>query len=318
MTTPPPYWLPLRLSATAQNLQLSWLFTQQHRFTEPFFDDSIAVCKRLFAENKAADKPHTGIEVLLQPTPMPVAKTSVILHHVSRCGSTLIAQLMALNEQMIVLSEVPVLDDVLQLLPEQKKPVYFNAALQWLSQCRIGTEQQVLVKADAWQLFQHEHIKRSCPDAAYVLLYRHPYEVWQSHQKSRGMHMVPGMLPANALPAPAHDLSPGDLDGYCAHVLEHYFRSMYQLAVDHPQHLMLNYAQGPMALTLKTAQHAGIALSETLQAQMQTRSQFHAKRPGEAFAEKMNHQSIPDSLATAMAYYHQLEALRLQQSIAGK
>ncbi|WP_197429038.1 hypothetical protein [Phnomibacter ginsenosidimutans] len=153
----------MRLSATAQTLQLSWLFTQQHRFTEPFFDDSIAVCKRLFAENKATNKPLTGIEVLLQPTPMPAAKTSVIVHHVSRCGSTLIAQLMALNEQMIVLSEVPVLDDVLQLLPEQEKPVYFNAALQWLSQCRIGTEQQVLVKADAWQLFQHEHIKRVAP-----------------------------------------------------------------------------------------------------------------------------------------------------------
>lgn len=318
MTTIPHNWLPLRLLPQANGLQLSWLYTQQHRFTEPFFEDSIAVCKRLFAENKATDKPLTGIETLIQEAPLPSAHTTLIVHHVSRCGSTLISQLLALSEQMLVLSEVPVLDDVLQLLPDQEKPIFFAAALRWLSQCRRGSEQQTLVKTDAWHLFQHEHIKASCPDAAFVLLYRHPYEVWQSHQKNRGMHMVPGMLPVNALPAPAQDLSPGDLDGYCAHVLEHYFRTMYQLATAHPEYLLLNYAQGAMELTLQSAHHAGISLSEDLLVQMQERSRYHAKRPGEAFAEKMEIASIPDCLATAMDYYQQLEALRLQHSIAGK
>ena len=104
-------WVPWKLSGTL----CEWIYTAGKKFTEPFFSDTISVCKN-FSENRSSYKVATDLEIMSEwSSPINSIYPSAIIFHVSRCGSTLLSQLLALDEKHIVLSEVPFFDELLRL-----------------------------------------------------------------------------------------------------------------------------------------------------------------------------------------------------------
>src|SRR6202012_5996296 len=117
----------------------------------------------------------------------------------SRCGSTLITQLLGLDPNHVTLSEVPFIDELLRArgLPDISAAV--KAALVCYGQNRTGVEQRLFVKTDSWHLSFYRELREWFPGIPVVLLYRSPDEVLYSQRKRRGIHAVPGIIASDLL-----------------------------------------------------------------------------------------------------------------------
>jgi hypothetical protein len=129
-----------------------------------------------------------------------------LVFHMSRCGSTLVAQMFAALPDSMVVSEPPPLDDVLQisLLGGADTAI---AALRAMSAAfgRRGGRPFVL-KLDAWHALALPLFRRAFPDTPWVFLYRDPVEVLVSHMRQRGSQMLPRsamLLPITPCSVPA-------------------------------------------------------------------------------------------------------------------
>lgn len=196
--------MPVGLSWRDGQPRLRWLRLGTVRYTEPFFQQSID--RRLAAFAGGAEQRDTGIEVLLEahaaaPAPPPVG----FVFHMSRCGSTLVAQLLSGLPGATVLAEPPPLDDVLAArLDEAQRLAWLRAMVGVLG--RSGGGGPLLVKFDAWHACALPLIRRAFPTVPWVFVCREPLQVLRSHHLRPGRHMVPGVLDPRALgwAAPPH------------------------------------------------------------------------------------------------------------------
>jgi hypothetical protein len=106
-------FLPWRIVRDSGAPQIEWIFGDGARFTEPFLDDTLARLRFAHpAANTRAARPRTPLDALrAMPPGAPLAG---LIFHVSRCGSTLVAQMLAALPHHIVASEPPILDDLLR------------------------------------------------------------------------------------------------------------------------------------------------------------------------------------------------------------
>lgn len=278
----------------------TWLNRKGIAFTHPFLDETIAACKHRALPTRTG----TSAELLLWAAVADAVAPTALIFHVSRCGSTLLSQLLALDEKHIVLSEAPVLD---QLLPHT--PELVPAALRMLAQRQHGQETSLFVKTDSWHLCYYESLRRLFPGVPFILLYRAPLAVLHSQQRQRGRHAVPGLVPVLA---PLWDVNNTEavLDTYFANVLHRYYGLALEMAATDAHLLLLNYNEGPMAWLEKISAFTQTELTPTWRDAAYTRSSYHGKYPGQTFSEPAVTAPPPAFLQAALQSYHQLEAIR--------
>jgi Sulfotransferase family len=107
-------WIPSKLTFRNGALMAKWQFVGDLSFAEPFFEGVIQKSKQL-EENKQDIPVMTTLDVLSEiAEKMPHIAPDAFIFHVSRCGSTLMTQLLGLNERNVVVSEPSVLDEALR------------------------------------------------------------------------------------------------------------------------------------------------------------------------------------------------------------
>jgi hypothetical protein len=317
-------WYPIGMDADSESEPaVWWRYLGQRRLTAAFFEDS-------FVGQAAADKRVCRTPLAaLDDLPEAVAPSAFIFH-VSRCGSTLLTQLLATLPRCIVASEPPVLDAFFRL--HQLKPQHSGGAhtlrqlMAALGQRRSPNESHFFVKFDSWHLPWMAWLRSVFPETPCLLLYREPAEVLASHRRQRGAHMVPGLVDLSALQLDLSGLAPGDLDGYAARVLAGVFRA----ALAHCRGeasggqalTLLNYSQLPAALRTELLEQWGLKCSTDELAAMQLRAKSHAKNPsvkflGDTTLAAVDSQIVTAALAEARADYVHLEQLRMVQTRAG-
>lgn len=203
-------WLPIRLWQGDAGWRVDWCWFGERRLTRPFFRDDVDLALRL-PFNQAMRR-ETDVQALLDwHARSPGLSPTTLVFHASRCGSTLVAQLLASQARNIVLSEPPPLDNLLRAARQDPAAAAWQAdALRALcsayGQRRRGDERQLLIKLDAWNIFDAPLLTALYPDAPRVFLYRDPLEIVVSQLRQAGMHRVPGLLGATGLdsllPAP--------------------------------------------------------------------------------------------------------------------
>jgi len=99
---PPPSRVPVRIDAG----WVEWLDVGTLRFTDPFFENTVRRAGRRAERWTQPLESLTGIA----PGPGPAG----LIFHVSRCGSTLISQMLSTAGQL-VLSEPPPVDGIFRL-----------------------------------------------------------------------------------------------------------------------------------------------------------------------------------------------------------
>jgi hypothetical protein len=274
---PPPCWIPERIvTGNAGDDRCRWIDVADIRFTDPFFDDTVRRRRR----DSQAERWSAADELFHEAATVPAVEDVVFIFHVSRCGSTLLSQLFGLDERTLVLSEVPLLDAILHTDRGDRERL-FDAALRLLGRPRDGVAPRLIVKTDCWHVFDVQTLRRLYPQARFVLLYRRPAAVLGSHQKMRGMQMVPGLVDAPFhVPYDPETLS---LDQYGAMVLERLYAAMLDVAATDERRLLVSYEQGFPDAFLQTAAWLGMSFDAEGLKQIQERCGYHAKRPDEKF-----------------------------------
>ena len=314
----PPGWLPVATSWRNGALAVRWSYFGAERLHAPFFEiDARLSLSRPF--NRLV-RPVTAIDRMLEGLSLhPSLRPRGFIFHMSRCGSTLVGQMLAACAENVVVSEADPIDTVVRArqvrpdLAEDQQARWLAAMVGALGHAR-ARERRLFVKLDCWHTMMLPLFRRAFPDVPWVFLYRDPVEVMVSQRGMPGLHMIPG-----ALGHPELDGIPAEFDrpdDYCARVLA---RICAPIAQQHAQGggLLVNYRDLPQALWTDILPHFGVAASAAELAAMAEQAKFDAKTPGLAFApdsEARQLAAAPETRAAAAEWlgdiYGQLEALR--------
>lgn len=294
----------------------AWIKNDQANFSEPFFNETISRL-RSAKLNQRRYKSVAHINMLPEWVKTgPAKKPSAVIFHVSRCGSTLFSQLLALQQQYMVLSEVPFFDELLRLrfkdaaVSKEQTSGLFDAALQLYINSSDNVPSHVFIKTDSWHLHFYEQLRMLYPEVPFILLYRNPLEVLRSQQRRRGMQAVPGIIEPAIFGLNLSQVAALDLDEYMAHVLHSYFEQMIAIAGKDPYSLLINYQEGALAGMKKIVSATGIPFDNNYETAIEERAGYHAKYPEQVFAEKQTTEEAPGFLQPVMQLYDQLEQLR--------
>lgn len=278
-------WIPSAVVRTDGELFIDWFDPGSQRLTEPFFEDSIRQARyRPFYRWFSLRTPFEALLPLAAREPG-VSPTGFIFH-VSRCGSTLAAQMLAALERHIVLSEPEPLDWALRAhlaepgLTEPQQALWLRAMLSALGRRRAPAADRLFVKFDCWHTPLLPLIRRAFPEVPWAFLYRDPVEVLVSHTREPGGHMADqsGFRGLFGIESEA----PLPLEDYRERVLTAICRAALDFRREDPG-LFLDYTELPEAVFLALAAHFRLCLSPAEEAQMRAVAGMHAKRPYLAF-----------------------------------
>ncbi len=193
-------WTPIRLEWDGARPTLDWCLTEGVDFTAPFFEQTVEECFR--DRCRLLFRRRTGIEEAGRfVADHPGLPPALFVFHMSRCGSTLVAQMLAAMPSHLVLSEAPPLDSVLRAdwvspgLGDDERCTWLRWLVGALGQQRHDLQRRLYVKFDAWSVLDLPVVRRAYPAVPWLFLYRDPVEVLVSHSRRLGAHLIPGVLP---------------------------------------------------------------------------------------------------------------------------
>jgi hypothetical protein len=316
---PPKGWLPVGTSWQRDGLYLHWSYFGEQRLREPFFEGSVQRC--LFKPFNRLFRYTTSItrlpEWLHAHPPLP---PSGFIFHMSRCGSTLVSQMLAALAHTVVISEASPLDAVVRArharpdLSEDQHVLWLTWMVGVLGQARGGDERHFFIKLDCWHTLALPLFRRAFPSVPWIFLYRDPVEVLVSQLRMPGTQMIPGIIGPNLFGMePTHGTHRSEdyyarvLAKICEPVLRHFSEGAG---------LLVNYRQLPSALWTMIMPHFRVPCSDRDRAAMAEATRFDAKTPSLPFApdtEAKQQEATAATRAVADEWlgdlYHRLEAL---------
>lgn len=283
---PPRQWLPIQVAGGDGQIFVDWAYFGARPLTEPFFEESIRRALRRPFNRFIRYRMSLRDFLDHAETADSLAPTGFIFH-MSRCGSTLAAQMLAARADHIVASEAAPVDAVLQLrrawpdLPADRPVRALAAMVAAFGRRRAGDERYFVIKLDCWHTLALSSFTRAFPSVPWVFLYRDPVEVLVSQMRQRGTQMVPQFVPPSLYGIDTFDGVPDE--EYCARVLG----KICGAVVDRFSQgggLAVNYRDLPEALFTRILPHFGVSCSEGDRAAMRLVARQDAKAPSFAFS----------------------------------
>ncbi len=309
---PPSGWLPARSVPTDDAPAFDWIWFGTHRLGEPFFEDTV----RRFESrpfNRMFRTRTTSVALMNGSRGFAVAEPSGFIHHMSRCGSTLIAQMLGADPDHVVLSEAEPLDAAVRWamqssVPEAEKISLLRAIVAALGQGRSRTAHRVFIKLDSWHAAALPLFRAAFPTTPWIFVYRDPVEVLVSQMRRRGIHTVPGMLPAGFIDMPdAEGMAP---ERYAASSLAGVVRAALDNRVLGGG-LLVDYAELPAAVITSIAPHFGFQPELDQRVAMLGAAKRDAKEPDQLFTAdglEKRQAATPEIVDAACAYFAPLSA----------
>jgi hypothetical protein len=261
-----PGGLPIHFSVRDGRAFATWIDCQQGVLAQPFFADAVqSAGRRPYIKFSRREAPLAEAGSQAQP--------AGFLFHMSRCGSTLAAQLLK-AAGFRVISQAPPVDDAIRTGNVE----WVRAIVQAFSPGR-----PYVVKLDAWHIHDMALLREAFPSTPWVFLYRDPAEALLSHVRAPGRETLPGAVEPRVLRmAPDFSLR---REQWGAQVIAGICRA----ALQHPDGLFVDYRHLPDAVWTAIAPHFGLPLSDIQIAAMRKAANFDAKSPSAPFT--------PDSAA---------------------
>jgi hypothetical protein len=277
-----PDFIPFSVRGARRPFSVEFCHLGRERLTRPFFEDDLQSRMRL-PFNQLLRPRCTLDELVGLAERTPGLPPRGFIFHTSRCGSTLLAQLLAALPANVVLSEAPPIDTVLQLglrdasVTDEDRIRWLRALVSALGQPRAGGETGLFVKLDAWHTHFLPIVRRAFPTVPWLFLYRHPLEVLVSQARQRGSQMIPGVLPPSLIGLSEEEREGLTLDAYASRVLAGICRAA--LAHRDALGLFVSYRELPEALEGRIAAHFGITFTSEERSLLAEASRRDAKSP---------------------------------------
>lgn len=184
-------WLPIEFMFNRASSLVRWIDFGTKYLSEPFFHDTI---EYLRGSNLPAQERATSIDLFLDAaTATPMVLPSGIIFHVTRCGSTLLANVLKAGEPIVTLSEAPLLAPFFGASPFEGAPsltaisnntrkTFLDALVRLYAQYgATSVNAKVLIKCDSFGILGMSLIRQSWPTVPFVILIRDPVEVMVSN-----------------------------------------------------------------------------------------------------------------------------------------
>jgi hypothetical protein len=277
-------WVPARIFRAGDQLRVDWCHLGDLRFTDPFFEQTITRALRdpatiLFRRETSLDELEAASSGGLDP--------SAFVFHLSRCGSTLVSQMLAALPRNIVISEAPPIDRVIQSgiderVSRAQQITWLRGLIRSLGRPRTG-ETRLFIKLDSWHILQLPLLQAAFPSTPWIFLYRDPVEVMVSHARMRGSQMIPHLIDPRRLSLDPAVASTTNLDEYTARVLGRLCEAALEFSRTRNGSLV-NYVELPAAVSGRLAPIFGPFTSED-HTTMHDAARMHAKEPTIPFVE---------------------------------
>jgi hypothetical protein len=314
-------WTPIRVSFIDGSPSIDWCNTEGVEFTDPFFDFTVQRCFRhpfrlLFRKQTSIE---AAGELVAQHAGL---APSGFVFHTSRCGSTLVMQMLARLRSVLSLSEPGPVDAILRAratvpaLAPSDEIEWVRSIIGAMGQPRTAHQRHLVIKLDAWAIFHLDLISAAFPGVPWVFLYRDPVEVLASHSRTRGMHMLPGVLPPELFELDPEAAMAMSHDEYSARVLGSICQAALR-AIGTGGGKLVNYDELPAAALDAIPEWFGIERMVDQRALMADAARLDAKNPVMDFdpAHARSLSGASDALRAAAAqwvepYYDVLETIR--------
>jgi hypothetical protein len=185
-----PRWLPIAFELTRQVRQAHWLDFGAADLTEPFFNQTV---RRLRSSQPPPMERVTDLSTVTDAASgCPSIQPAGVIFHVSRCGSTLIANALRLADDLVVLSEAPPV--VTFLYPESLgrgtgvredenvlRQQVLSSVLQLYSRSAAGNTRRVVIKCSPTNILNIALVRAIWPEVPFLIVIRDPIEVAMSN-----------------------------------------------------------------------------------------------------------------------------------------
>jgi hypothetical protein len=308
-------WVPAQVRWTPPGPLIDWCHLGELRFTDPFFEQTIGTAmghpfNLLFRRS-------TPLEALAEPELFELRPAGLIFH-MTRCGSTLIAQMLASLRQNVVLSEPGPIDDILRL-PSRRPYVATDDLARWLramivalGRRRRAEERDLFIKLTGWHVLRLPLFRRAFPDVPWIFVYREPVEVLTPMAQRFPLEIDPTLLGLTWPQVGAMSSA-----RYCALILEQICRAAITYHGSLGGGLLIEHRQLPEAACSKLLDHFGLHYDAGDLARLRETARFDAKQPERRYVDDGNEKrrqatdEIHDLAAILLAPLHaQLDALR--------
>jgi len=278
-------WTPVKVYLRESRPIAEWIDTSGRSFTEPFFQETVQAAMR--EPFTALSRREMPLDAAAHLTPV---APSGFIYHMSRCGSTLAAQMLKTLPDAVVMSEPGPLDDVIQArhgLP-QLAPEWHTQWLRWvvtaLGQRHTGEAARYFIKLDSWHIHELRLVRAAFPDTPWIFLHRNPAEVAASQARSPGMLALPGAMDPRALRLTFEDITKIRREDWAPRAIAAFLAAAEPFR-DDPKGLFVDYSELPGAMWSRVADHFGLVLSEADVERMREAAQYDAKNPGVPFLD---------------------------------
>jgi hypothetical protein len=182
-------WLPISFKFTARGASVRWLNFGDKDLSEPFFNQTV---RSLRTRRPPADERITDVQPLLDTArDFRTLTPAGIIFHVSRCGSTLVANALKISPAVTVLSESAVVatlfrgnvfgrrqatdPSVREMIGRRR--ALLDAVITLYGHRKTVAQPRVVIKCPAASILQMAMARAIWPDVPFVVLIRDPLEV---------------------------------------------------------------------------------------------------------------------------------------------
>ena len=247
--------LAYRLESRGGEPFLTWTDAPEGGAAEPFYEDTVRVALRSpwgkFRRRVARLEERPG-------------RVKGFVFHMSRCGSTLLCQMLKAAGYRVASEPAPV-DTALHTNPGWLRAV-------------VAALDVDFVKFDAWHVHKLPEIRAAFPETPWIFLRRDLEAVLASQRRSPGIHVLPGAIDPAALRMTFADVTGLGRAEWAAEVIGKIVGSAERYRDG--AGLWVDYAELPGAAWGPVARHFGLELSARQVERMREVAGFDAKAPG--------------------------------------
>jgi len=310
-------WTPIRVEWRDGAPWVDWCHTTGIEFNDPFFDQTVERCLR--HPYRLLFRRLTPIECLAPLAP--AVRPDGFVFHLSRCGSTLVTQMLATRADTLVLSEPGPLDTIIRSpAPATDKQTWLRWMMTALGHAAAAGQRHTVVKLDTWTTIDLDVVLAAFPSVPWVFVYRDPIDILVSQMSHRGYHVIPGGLSEATVgidAATAVELPPEE---YAARVMRR-IGDTALASMDDGRGLLVEYGELPRAVVDRIAAHFGLSTTAADVGAMLAVVGRDAKNPAVAFVDDTARKRAAATPAVSEAaerwlrpMYRQLEQRRRGQA----
>ena len=317
-------WVPFRLYWQGAEPGVEWFYMGAKRFSEPFIEA---------AANFEVQTPFNSLFRFRTPLGAlaewhdvsPGLKPAGFIFHLSRCGSTLITQMLASLPQNVVVSEAGVLDRMLRSherapeAPVGQRLAWVRWLVSALGQRRTGLERHLFIKFDPRNIVDLPLLRMAFPDVPWIFVYRSPVEVMVSNLKAASPLVTRGILGPDFLNFDVSMVAGMDDDEYAARVLGIIAETAARQVVS-ARGMLVAYRQLPEIVWGDVRRHFELDLTPEDMERLKQAATLDAKHPTRRFESDTEAKRREAGGHTRMLaerwiapHYAKLEEIRRQQ-----